>query len=219
MKILLLTFLITVQIFALNPKVYAALGDKIYNNMNHIKDLKDIKEFKVYKSEIQEYYFNVNAVKALGFMLDKGDPSVSKRDYLKKLRLLSKTNDFFIETVNAAFKKAINDENSKLFLETVKSGLVDTRKNKNLIKKYYYKHKDEIDIRGSVIQDFVDEDIRNKKPVYRGPTKEELQKAKIERIRAKDKAKQEAIAKSIEEELAKKKKKIREDQKKELRAK
>ena len=216
--ILLLTFL-TLQLFATNPKIYAALGDKLYNNINSINKLKEIREFNIYKSKIQEYYYDVNAVKSLGLLIDEGSSKLTRKDYLKKLRKLSKTNDFFIQSVNMAYHKSIKNEDSELFLEMVNSGLLDTKRYKKDIKKYYYSHRSELDISGTIIEKFAKEDKKNKKKIYKGATKEQLQKAKIERIRAKDRAKQEAIAKSIEDELLKKKRKIREEQKKELRTK
>ena len=219
MKIIILTTLLALQLFAINPKAYAALGDKVFNNLDGIEKLKRINEFKMYKEKIQDYNFNVKAIKDIGFMIDKGNSNISKKEYLKKLRKLSKTNDFFIESVNSAFAKSLKDENSVLFLNLINTGLINTNKHKNTIKKYYYSHKNDLNIDGTVIEKFVNQDKKNKKRIYIGPTKEEIQKAKIQRIRAKDKARQEAISKSIEEELLKKKKKIREDQKKELRTK
>ncbi|QFR48523.1 hypothetical protein FJR48_01785 [Sulfurimonas lithotrophica] len=219
MKTILFIVLFTFELFALNPKVYSVLGDQLYDNLENIGKLQDINEFKMYSKKIQEYYLDVKSVRKIGFMIDKGNSEASKTEYLKELRKLSKTNDFFIKSVNSVFQKSLKDEDSDLFLKMLNSGLLDSDKYKQEIKRYYYEHKDEIDIKGTVIERFVNEDIKNKKRVYTGPSKKELQKAKIERIRAKDKAKQEAIAKSIEEELLKKKKKIREEQKKELKTK
>lgn len=221
MKIILLITLFTLQLFALNPKVYAALGDKIYDNMDKIDALQYTREFRGYKTEIKEYVFDVKALKGIGYMIDKGNSQVTKKEYLQNLRKLSKTNDFFVESIKSAFHKSIRDEDSDLFRLTVTSGLIDTRRNKSKIKEYYYSHSDELDIAGTIIEEFVQEDIerqkRSKKKVYKGPTKEDIERAKIERIRAKDKAKQEAIAKALEEELKRKKQKIREEQKKELK--
>ncbi len=219
MKILLLITLLTLQLFAVNPKVYSALGDKLYDNLEYIDALQNNIEFKMYKKEILEYLFDVKSLKGIGFQIDKGESPITKKEYLKNLRKLSKTNDFFVKTVNKIFQRSIIKENSREFLNMVNTGLVDTDRYKDDIKEYYYKHKNELDISGSVIEKFVQEDTKNKKRVYTGPTKEEIQKAKIERIRAKDKEKQEAIVKSLEKELLLKKKKIREEQKKELRTK
>ena len=218
MKILLLITLFTLQLCAINPKIYSTLGDKLYNNLDNIKVLQYREEFKEDERKIKDYIFNVRALKGIGFNIDRGDLSVTKEEYLDNLRMLSKTNDYFLAKIKRLFFESVEQNNSELFLYTVKSDLLDTHRYKNDIKKYYYSHKDEIDIKGSIIEKFVKEDEKKKKPkpVYKGPTKEELQRAKIEEIRAKDKARQEAIAKSLEEELKKKKKMIREEQEKEL---
>ena len=218
MKILLLITIFTLQLFALNPKIYATLGDKLYNNLDNIKALQHREEFKEDVVKIKEYIFSVKALKGVGFNIDRGDFSVTKQEYLDNLRALAKTNDYFVVKIKQLFFNSIDQNNSELFLFTVKSNLLDTTRYKSDIKKYYYAHKDEIDIEGSVIEKFVQEDEKKKKPkpVYKGPTKEELQRAKIEEIRAKDKARQEALAKSLEEELKKKKEMIRKEQEKEL---
>jgi len=158
-------------------------------------------------------------VKEVGFMIDKNRSNTSKKEYLKKLRELSVTNDFFIDLVNSYMEKSMSEEDNILYLEMANSRLINVQKYKKQIKKYYYAHKSELNIKGTFVQTLIDEDLKNKKPLYIGPTKEELEKAKINRIRAKDKAKQEAISRSIEEELTKKKLKIREEQKSELRTK
>lgn len=220
MKIILLITILTLQLFAINPKVYSALGDKLYNNADNIKSLAKHKNFINEKDKIEEYVVVVSVLKGIGFNIDNGDFSVTKEEYLAKLRKLAKTNDYYMMRVKRLFLNSLDKEDSELFLDMVNTGLINTQRYKSDIKQYYYSHKDAIDINGTVIEDFVAEDEKkNQKPKYKGPTKEEIQKANIERIRAKDREKQEAIAKSLEEDLKKKKEKIREEQKKELKTK
>ncbi|WP_373072506.1 hypothetical protein [Sulfurimonas sp.] len=221
MKIILLITILTLQVFALNPKVYSALGDKIYNKVDSIQELPKYKYFENEKQKIEDYAVLVSVIKNIGFNIDNGNLSVTKDEYLKKLRELAKTNDFYLMRVKRFFLNSIEKQNNNLFLEMIKTGLIDTTRYKPEIKKYYYEHKEHLDINGTVIEEFVaeDEKKKNKKKVYKGPTKEEIEKANIKRIRAKDKEKQEAIVKSLEEELKKKKEKIREEQKKELKTK
>jgi hypothetical protein len=222
MKIILLITILTLQLFATNPKVYSALGDKLYNNADNIQSLTKHKNFINEKDKIEEYVVVVKVLKGIGFNIDNGDFSVTKEEYLAKLRKLAKTNDYYVMRVKRLFLNSLDKEDSELFLNMIKTGLVNTQRYKSDIKKYYYNHKDAIDINGTIIEEFVAEDESKKKkqkPKYKGPTKEEVQKANIERIRAKDREKQEAIAKSLEEELKMKKEKIREDQKKELKTK
>ena len=219
MKIILLITILTLELFALNPKVYSALGDKLYDNQKKISSLVDIAGFSSHEKKIKEYIFDLKSLKGIGFMIDNGDSQVTKKEYLQNLRKLSKINDFFLVTVDKKFHKSINQHSSDTFLAIIETGLIDIERNKDLIKKYYYVHKDDIDAKGTVLEDLVKEDPKNKKKVYKGPTKEDIQRAKIQRIRAKDKKKQESINKSLEEELLRKKQQIRQDQKKELKTK
>jgi hypothetical protein len=199
--------------------VYSALGDKLYDNQKKINSLINICGFNIHEKKIKEYIFDLKSLKGIGFMIDNGDFEVTKKEYLQNLRKLSKTNDFFVVLAKKTFHKSIKEHDSNTFLDIIKTGLIDTDRNKDLIKEYYYEHKADIDIEGTVIEGFVKDDLKNKKKVYKGPSKEDIQRAKIERIRAKDKKKQESIQKSIEEELSRKKQQIRQDQKKELKTK
>jgi len=223
MKKLLLTLLISLQLFAQstsneNPVVYSALGDNIYNNASSIEALKELKEFKVYRDKIVTYSDDVRSAKIMGFAIEEGDKSLSKGIYLKKLRVLSKTNDFFVQNVKSNFKFALKNEDNKLFVNSVDSGLIDVKRYKKTIRTYYYKHEDDIDEYGNVLSLLINghESVKVKKKVYRGKTKQEIQDEKMKRIRQKDKEKQEAIQKSLEDELVKKKANIRKDQRKEL---
>ncbi len=221
MKIILFTTILALTLFASNPKVYSALGDKLYNNLEKIGSLEQNKNFKSDDDIIKEYIFSVKALKEIGFNIDKGNFSVSKKEYLTSLRELSKTNDYFVIKVKKLFLDSIDKEDSELFISMIKTGLLDINRYKSKIKNYYYTHKDEIDIKDTIIEEFLaEEQKKSKKPaVYKGLTKEELHKANIERIRAKDKARHEAMQKALEEELREKKMLIREQQIKELRTK
>jgi len=219
MKIILFTIIFTLQLFGSNPKIYSALGDKLYNNADNIQSLSKHKNFINEKDKIEEYVVVVNVLKGIGSKIDSGDSSVTKEEYLAKLRKLAKTNDYYVMRVKRLFLSSLDKEDSELFLDMVKTGLLNTQRYKSEIKKYYYNHTDTLDIDGTVIEEFIAEDQKAKKRVYKGPTKEELQKANIERIRARDKARQEAIQKALEEELKKKKLEIRNEQKKELKTK
>ena len=208
------TFLSAQSIYAkeANPVVYAALGDTIYKNAHKIKDLQNLKEFEVYKDEIIKYIKEVELIKIIGFSIQNGNNKVSKDEYLKKLRKLSKTNDFYVQTVSSNFKYAIKNNDNKLFVSSVDSGLVDIERFGSEIKEYYKTHEDEIDEYGVVLGKLVPTYGLNikKTKLRKAPTKEEIQDAKMKMIRQKDKEKQESIQKELEAEL------IRNNQKKEL---
>ena len=225
MNKLLLILLLTSYIFTQNiiakeltPIIYSALGDKIYNNINNISDLVNIKEYKVYEDEIITYTKEVEATKAMGFAIEEGDKSIDRSKYLNKLRKLSKTNDSFVQKVQSNFKFAIKNKDNTLFVNSVDSGLLDVNRYAKEIKKYYIVHEDEIDNYGSVLGKIVSTYGRKvkKQKKYRAPTKQDIQDAKMKRIRQKDKLKQEEVQKSLEDELNKKKANIRKIQKEEL---
>lgn len=218
--LLISTFLFTQNLFSkeANPVVYAALGDTIYNNASKIEDLQNLKEFQVYKDEIIKYIEEIKSVKTIGFSIENGDSTVSKGDYLKKLRKLSKTNDFYVKTVNSNFKFSVKNNDNELFVNSVDSGLVDIDRFGEDIKKYYLAHEDEIDEYGTVLGNLVStygRKNKNKK-IRKTLTKKEIQEAKMQRIRQKDKEKQEAIQDALEAELIRKKEKIRKNKKREL---
>ncbi len=221
LSILLLISYLFVQNSAaksLNPVVYSALGDNIYNNADAIAQLQNLKEYQVYKDDIIRYIKDVKAAKVMGFSIEEGDKSLDKGKYLKILRKLSKLNDLYVQNVKSNFKYAIKNEDNTLFVNSVDSGLLNIKRYENEIKKYYKTHEDEIENYGDILGKLVSTygPKRKKTKTSRGPTKKEIQDAKMRRIRSKDKQKQEAIQKELEEELLKKKENIRKVQKKEL---
>ena len=217
-KIFLLPLLVTF-LAAANPKPYAALGDVIYNNVNRIESLKNISSYKLYKDEIDVYVKDVLATKKVGFTLEKKSATVSKNEYLMKLRTLSKKNDYYLRSVNTQYSNSMKTDDFGLFSEIINSGLINTDKYKEEIIDYYYKHEDDINSTG-VIEDFLNADAKLKalkeSQKKRYKTKKQKEAEKIARIRAKDKVTQKEIEKHLEEDLNEKKLEIRETQIKEL---
>jgi hypothetical protein len=218
MKIIILTLFATLLV-ASNPKVYTPLGDVIYDNVSGIESLKNIEEYVTFKEEIVKYARDVKKTKQDGFEIERGNKKIDNKAYLEKLRLLSKTNDYFIRSAKNSFKSSIENENSKLFTQIVNSGLVDTQKYKSEIVTYYLFHMQEIDPSG-VIQDILDNDEAlkqkkmNQKKIYK--SKKQLEQEKIQRIRENDKREQAEIEKKLQEKVYREKKKIIENQRKEL---
>jgi len=219
MKIIIILSLLSLFLMAKNPKVYAALGDVIYNNVDSISKLQHIEDFKIYNSKIQKYIVDVAASKSVGFSLDDGDNSVDKIAYLKNLRVLSKENDFYVRSSKASFKTSMKNEDSELFSEIINTGLIDTDRYKDEIINYYMFHAEDINSSG-VIQGYLDKDEALRKQrlanMKKYKSKAQLQAERIRYIREKDREKQAAIEKSLQEEVDRKKIEIRANQKKEL---
>lgn len=223
MNKILLTLLISIYLFAQtlsseHPVVYSALGDNLYNNAEKIDELQNLKEFQVYKDKIITYIKEIGYTRTKGFAIAEGDKSISKGEYLKELRTLSKINDFFVQKINSNFKNAVKNEDNELFINSVDSGLLDTQRYKKDIRTYYYKHETDIYEYGGVMGKLINgyESVKVKKKVYKGKSTEQIQNEKMKKIRKKDKEKQESIQSALEAELVNKKANIRKPQKEEL---
>jgi len=219
MKKTILLFILTTFLFAQNPNVYSALGDVIYENVSEIQKLINIKKYSRFENKINLYVVDVEDAKEMGFAIDIGDSTQDKTIYLKKIRKLSKTNDFFHRDIIKTYEASIKDENNELFSQVINSGLFDSDKNKDEIMRYYFAHIDEINTFG-VIQKYLDEDEELRKQQAKSKTiiftKKEIQEAKIRRIRLRDKEKQQEIQEKLQKELIQKKSDIRKEQVQEL---
>jgi hypothetical protein len=218
-KILIITFLVTL-LNASYPKLYSALGDIIYDNVDKIEKLQNIKEYDVYKKEISDYVAEVQKTKEKGFEIISSDNKEDKKAYLTTLRKLSKQNDFFIRSVQSNYRKSIENEDSQLFSKLINSGLLDTQEHKQEIIDYYFEHEEDINATG-VIQSYLDADAKLKSKrdaqAAKYKTKKMREAEKIKRIRKNDIEAQKALEKKLQEEVNKKKLEIRQNQKIELR--
>ena len=211
--------LLTTILTATYPKPYAVLGNVIYDNAINIEKLHSIDECKLNKSEIQKYIDKVNETKKYGYALEQKKANKDKKVYLDKLRALSKINDQYLREAKAAYKRSMNKNNYKLFTKIINSGVVDIEENKDEIIDYYYKHSEDINASG-VIESVLAEDAKlkaRKEALKRhNRTKKELELEKIKRIRENDRLAKSKLEKELQLNLDKKKREIREKQKKEL---
>ncbi len=201
-----------------NPKVYAALGDIIFDNVAKIEALKDIELFEPLSTNIEDYSQEVSTVKALGYEIESGNKRLEKEEYLNKLRTLSKEHDFYLRTVQSAYKASMKKNDFELFSKLVNSGLVDTTKRRDEIIEYYMKHSEDINASG-VIQNYLEEDKKLKqqaKSYDYEKAKKLREEEKIRRIREEDRKKQAELERTLSEEVKRKKREIIENQKKAL---
>jgi len=216
MNQIIILSILTTFLFAQNPRVYSAIGDDIYNNIDAIENLKLLSSYPYEEKKINSYISNVKENKEMGFKIESGDKDVKASIYLNKLRELSKINDSFKRKIKLNFDKSLKDENPLLFLEMVNSGLLDTKNRKKVIMNFYYKHKEIIKPTG-VIKIFLDEDIKFKKQQeYLLKAKKREEADRIKYLREKDKAEEEALNRRLTQELIRKKEEIRKHQKEEL---
>jgi len=213
--IIILSFIIT-SLFSQNPRVYSAIGDDIYNNVEAISNLKTLSAYPYEEKKINDYIKKVELNKKNGFKIESGNKEVSPAKYLKNIRKLSNINDSFKRKVEAMFNKALKDENSLLFIEMVNSKLLDTKAKQKKIMNFYIKHQDDISPVG-VIQIFLDKDAElRRRREYWLEAKKRKEIARIKYLREKDKADDKAMNEKLTKELNQKKKEIRSYQKQEL---
>ena len=215
-QFIILAFLATL-LFAKNPAPFAAIGDDIYSNVDLIENLVNIQAYPSDKYEIQNYVTDVEYAKKDGFAIEAKDKDANLLEYLKNLRELEKTYKIFLKKVYASFFHSMKSENSVLFSGIINSGLIDTQAHKDKIMAYYMKHQEEVVTEG-VIQGYLDSDAKLMSNLNKNKalTKEQRDAARVKRLRAKDKAEQDAREKSLSDEVVQKKIDIRKHQKKEL---
>lgn len=205
---------------AQNPQPYAVLGDVIYDNVDKIEQLESYRAYELYKEDIAKYIADVSEAKEMGYLLESSAKSVNKKEYLMKLRELSKKNDFYTRTVHANYISSMRDGDYLLFSKLINSGMIDVVENRDEIMEYYFNHAEDINASG-VIQGYLDEEAeieaRRAALTKRYKSKAELQKEKIQRIRKNDKLEQERLEKELQAEVKQKKQEIREHQKSELK--
>jgi len=217
-KLILIT-LMTTFLCAHNPNPYAALGDVIYDNVSNIESLKLLDSYRLYADDIDKYVSEVDEAKIQGYELEKAATSKTKNEYLNRLRTLSKTNDYFLRSINNKYKESMKKNDYKLFLQIINSGLINTQKKKKEIINYYYTNKENIDSTG-VIDTFLEEDAKlrlkkdRQKKHYK--TKKQLEAEKIKRIRENDKAAQKKLEEDLQKDVNTKKAEITKIQRKEL---
>ena len=218
-KIAFIAIIITTILHASNPKPYAALGDVIYNNAEIIQSLKNIEKYADQKQDIDKYIREVEAAKKLGFKIESGQIKESNKEYLNSLRKLSKTNDYYMRSIQATYNSAMKNRDFDLFYRMINGKFIDVRKHKKEILDYYFKNKESINTSG-VIEMFLAEDAtlkaKKKKKRKQYKTKKELEEEKIQRIRKNDTEEKKRIERELEKELELRKQKIREEQKREL---
>lgn len=214
-----LLFLLATSLFASTPKIYAALGDIIYNNAPKIEKLSELEIYRANKKSIKEYVAEVERVKKMGFNTQASKDKMQQKAYLQALRKLSNDHDFFMRSVEKNYENILQNNLTKDFNAIVNSGLIKSESRKAEILHFYYAHKSEIKPSG-VLERFVMEDKEAKRKrdakLVKKKTKEATQREKIERIRQNDILAQERLEKRLQSELSSKKSQIRKDQEEEL---
>jgi len=217
-KILLIAILSTF-LNAQNPKPFATIGNDIYDNLKYIVKLYDAKIDKANEHDIKTYITKVKKLKKNGYELELGNAKISPKEYLVKLRKLSKINDYFLRNIHTICKVSMANNNFTLFTKIIDNGLINIESHKKDILTYYHEHAQELQSSQTIkllLKQEVkvkEEKLKQKKHHKKKRTKNE---EKIRRIREDAKKREKTFEKKLQKELELKKQQIREEQRKEL---
>ncbi len=226
MKKYVLLLTLTLTLFAQNPKSFAALGDVLYNDINKFENLKEMASMQEYKTAIDAYIVSAKETKKMGFAIDienakdDKDATVDGKEYLKALRNLSTEHDTIIDNSRTRFEEAMGDEDSETINGMINYGVIEVEDYQDKLIRYYDEFGEDQNL-SSLVTMYAehmaslnkDNNATQLTNVQREARENE---ARIKRMRAQDKAKTEALEKSVEEEKVREKKKVLNEQKKEL---
>jgi len=220
MKSLLFLFFLITTLFAVNPKVFPQLGDRLYNHMYGMERLREIEEFAPYRVELDHYILELQKAKQKGFDIEY-KRSNDAQGYLKLLRQLAKQDQFYVKKAYEVYHKSMKNKEFDLFRDIVNSRLIDIEEEKKKILDFYFRHKQQIKLgEGTILASLVHEEELRRKPKhsaeYYKKLREAQEKRKIERLRQKERMRMEQRKKALELELKRKKERIRQEQLKQL---
>jgi len=226
MKKYLLLFTLSLSLFAQNPKSFAALGDVIYDDVVKFEKLKEMASMQEYRTAIDAYILSAGEIKKMGFAIDAENAKEDKssaldgKEYLQALRKLSTEHDAIIDSSRTRFKEAMSDEDSETINGMIDYGVIVIEDYKDELIRYYEEFGEDQNL--SSLEVMYAEHINSLKADVNATALSNAQReareneARIKRMRAQDKAKTDALEKSVEEEKAREKKKVLNEQKKEL---
>ena len=219
MKKYLLLLTLTLTLFAQNPKSFAALGDVIYDDVAKFENLKSLASMQDMQTSIDAYIVSANAAKKMGFALDAKEGSVDGKSYLKELRKLSIERDAIVLSSRDRFKEAMTDEDGITINAMVGYGIIDSENYKNELINYYEEFGEDQNL--SYVQPVYSAHLASLvKETNTSLTQDQLDaienEARIQRVRAKKKQKEDALARSVEEQEKRDKEDVLNEQKKAL---
>ena len=219
MKQFLLLLTISLTLFAQNPKSFAALGDVIYDDVSVFEQLKTLPSMQSFVKAIEDYTTEAEKAKKMGFRIDAKDKSIDAKSYLAALRKLSVEHDEIMEKSTKHFKEAIQDEDGETINAMINYGIIDSDNYKKQLIHYYEAfHEDQnLSSLNELYSTYLSTLAKDKGVTLTEEQREQLENEEnIRRMRAHKAAKDSAFKKSVKDEQAREKKKVLDEQKKEL---
>ena len=217
----LLMLLVSISLWAENPKIYAVLGDPVYNDIPKIRQLADVKVMVKERYNIIRYLKKAEDTKKLGIALDNDNAGfLNKKDYLVAVRYLDHEHKRYLRLAETAVKNAIQEEDYPSFAQLIESGLIDIEANEEEIFGFYEAYRDDTNI--SLLDEHLQalqmqESLKQKEKAKRSSGYTSSKQRRLDQIHARQKAAKEARQKAIDEEMERKKMEAHRLQKEELK--
>ena len=218
MKKYLFSLIFSVVLYAENPVSFSALGDVVYNDIAKFEQLKALASMRDYIPLIDRYIEAAKKSKTMGFAVDTKKPSVTAKAYLDELRTLSTEHDTIVSGARERFEEAMQDEDGETVSAMITIGIIDPQVYSTQLIQYYEEFSEEQNL--TVIEPLyrayehtMAEDQNRSKSVNAEISSKE---ALLQRMRATEKARSEALERSVSEEREREKQKVMNEQKKEL---
>ena len=219
MKKYLLLLTVTLTLFAQNPKSFAALGDVIYDDVDKFENLKNLASMQDFQAAIDTYIASADTTKKMGFAVDAKESSVDGKSYLKALRALSIERDAIILSSRDRFKEAMTDEDGITINGMLGYGVIDSENYKTELISYYEEFGEDqnlSNVEPLYMQHLASLKKDNNTSLSQAQREARENEARVKRMRAKNKANEEALARSVEEQQKRDKMNVLNEQKKAL---
>lgn len=216
-----LTLLLAVTVWAANPKMYAGVGDPIYDTMEQVKSLVWIESMRKYRQGIGDFLAACQTTKEQGLALEKSHAVESERKgYLQKLRTLTREHDFFVNAARKVFEQTMKTGNYEDFSKLIETGLIDTATNRQEITAFYETHRGthRIEVLDAYLME--DQALREREMSEKEKRRERYErykKQRIEQINRRQKAEKASKRREIEAETERQKQEAYRMQEEELR--
>jgi hypothetical protein len=109
------------------PRLYALIGDKIYENAQGLRVLSKSENFIDEKSEIEEFISKSENLKELGYRLDRENSSTMRSKYIHRLRLLEQIDDEIMSKILLRLEILFKDKNYKYLASLYENRSFDIR--------------------------------------------------------------------------------------------
>ncbi len=203
-KALLFSMCIILQAYALNPKPYSELGDRLYNSIDSYATIPSY--LPNLKLTLADYIQMVKQLKVHGFEAEAGKREAA--GYLNALREADALRRRILVTLNAALYQSMEEDNTKQFLSIVKGGLLNLYKIQHDVLPYYKKR-----FKSGTLPQLDEMVVMEQKQLEAAQLRQQeqaqaIQDARVKRMRTADETEARALEERLDQEIEQERQKV-----------